>query len=68
VAGRPCDTAHCVHCIDLPLLFDTEAWCDAPMLGGHKVDEGFAEALRRSWVSFAYDGCVSLDSDELHIG
>jgi hypothetical protein len=38
------------------------------MLGGHKVDEGFAEALCRSWVSFAYDGCVSLDSDELHIG
>lgn len=56
------------HCVDLPLLFDTESWCDAPMLGTAGVDEQIAQKMRRSWASFAYDGLAGLDSVELRIG
>jgi len=36
------------HCIELPLLFDSAAWEDAPMLGGRPIDNRLAEAVRRN--------------------
>jgi len=56
------------HCIELPLLFDTAAWADAPMLGGGPVDERLAEIMRRNWSGFAHRGVDGLDSPSLRFG
>jgi para-nitrobenzyl esterase len=56
------------HCIELPLLFDSAAWADAPMLGGAPVDRRLAEAMRRNWSGFAHRGVAGLDSPTLRFG
>jgi para-nitrobenzyl esterase len=56
------------HCVELPLLFDTPAWADAPMLGGAPVDERLADTMRRNWAGFAHDGIAGLDSPSLRFG
>jgi para-nitrobenzyl esterase len=56
------------HCIELPLLFDSAAWADAPMLGGAPVDHRLAEAMRRNWSGFAHNGVAGLDSPTLRFG
>jgi para-nitrobenzyl esterase len=56
------------HCIELPLLFDSPAWADAPMLGGGSVDERLAETMRRNWSGFAHRGVDGLDSPTLRFG
>jgi para-nitrobenzyl esterase len=50
------------HCIELPLLFDEDAWADAPMLGGGRIDDRLAETVRRNWSGFAHHGIDGLDS------
>jgi para-nitrobenzyl esterase len=56
------------HCIELPLLFDSAAWADAPMLGGQPVDETLGETLRRNWTGFAHSGVDGLDSPTMRFG
>ena len=56
------------HCIELPLLFDAPAWADAPMLGGHPVDDRLAETMRRNWAGFAHHGVAGLDSPAMRFG
>jgi para-nitrobenzyl esterase len=56
------------HCIELPLLFDSAAWRDAPMLGGCPVDQRLAETMRRNWSGFAHNGIDGLDSPTLRFG
>jgi para-nitrobenzyl esterase len=56
------------HCIELPLLFDTPPWSDAPMLGGRPVDARLAAAVRRNWSGFAHHGVAGLDSATMHFG
>jgi para-nitrobenzyl esterase len=56
------------HCIELPLLFDSAPWADAPMLGGAPVDRRLAEAMRRNWSGFAHHGVAGLDSTTLRFG
>lgn len=56
------------HCIELPLLFDSAAWADAPMLGGDAVDDRLAGTMRRNWTGFAHHGVDGLDSPALHFG
>jgi para-nitrobenzyl esterase len=56
------------HCIELPLLFDTTSWADAPMLGGRPVDERLVESVRRNWSGFAHRGVAGLDSPALRFG
>lgn len=56
------------HCIELPLLFDSETWADAPMLGGRPVDGRLAGIMRRNWSGFAHHGVDGLDSAELRFG
>ena len=56
------------HCIELPLLFDSAPWGDAPMLGGRPVDQRLAEAMRRNWSGFAHNGVAGLDSQALRFG
>jgi para-nitrobenzyl esterase len=53
------------HCIELPLLFDSAAWTEAPMLGGRGVDTHLAETMRRNWAGFAHRGVAGLDSATL---
>jgi para-nitrobenzyl esterase len=53
------------HCIELPLLFDSAPWDDAPMLGGRPVDQRLAETMRRNWSGFAHRGVDGLDSPAL---
>jgi para-nitrobenzyl esterase len=55
------------HCIELPLLFDAQAWADAPMLGGGRVDDRLAETMRRNWSGFAHRGVDGLDSPSLRL-
>jgi para-nitrobenzyl esterase len=56
------------HCIELPLLFDSSAWVDAPMLGGRPIDQRLAETMRRNWTGFAHRGVAGLDSPTLRFG
>jgi para-nitrobenzyl esterase len=56
------------HCIELPLLFDSAAWADAPMLGGSPVDDRLADTMRRNWSGFAHRGVDGLDSTDLRFG
>ena len=56
------------HCIELPLLFDTQEWADAPMLGGGPVDHRLAETMLRTWSGFAHHGVSALDSMTLRFG
>jgi para-nitrobenzyl esterase len=56
------------HCIELPLLFDAEAWRDAPMLGGASIDGRLAQDMRRNWSGFAHHGVAGLDSPTLRFG
>lgn len=56
------------HCIELPLLFDSPAWADAPMLGGASVDDRLAGTMRRNWSGFAHHGVDGLDSPTLRFG
>lgn len=56
------------HCIELPLLFDSAAWADAPMLGGRAVDDRLAGTMRRNWSGFAHNGVDGLDSQAMRFG
>ena len=56
------------HCIELPLLFDSAGWADAPMLGGRSVDDRLADTMRRNWSGFAHRGVDGLDSADLRFG
>jgi para-nitrobenzyl esterase len=56
------------HCIELPLLFDSAGWADAPMLGGSSVDDRLADTMRRNWSGFAHRGVDGLDSADLRFG
>jgi len=56
------------HCIELPLLFDPAPWVDAPMLGGHSIDQRLASTMRRNWTGFAHNGIDGLDSATLRFG
>jgi len=53
------------HCIELPLLFESAAWVDAPLLGGRPIDGRLAESMRRNWAGFAHNGIGGLDSAKL---
>jgi para-nitrobenzyl esterase len=55
------------HCIELPLLFDSAPWGDAPMLGGRPVDQRLAGTMRRNWSGFAHRGIDGLDSQALRL-
>jgi para-nitrobenzyl esterase len=56
------------HCIELPLLFDSPGWADAPMLGDRPVDDRLADTVRRNWSGFAHRGVDGLDSADLRFG
>jgi para-nitrobenzyl esterase len=56
------------HCIELPLLFDSAPWVDAPMLGGRPIDQRLASMMRRNWTGFAHNGIDGLDSPTLRFG
>ncbi|MCP2256558.1 para-nitrobenzyl esterase [Streptoalloteichus tenebrarius] len=54
------------HCLELPLLFGTDAdWADAPMLTGADPAEiaDLGRRLRASWLSFARTGKPETDAD-----
>ncbi|HET7664531.1 MAG TPA: carboxylesterase family protein [Mycobacterium sp.] len=67
VDWSPAEMGAC-HCIELPLLFHTQPWADAPMLGGRPVDQRLADTMRRNWSGFAHHGVGGLDSTALRFG
>ncbi|WP_218920585.1 carboxylesterase family protein [Lentzea guizhouensis] len=56
------------HCMELPFLFDPEAWTGAGMLAGQEPDPGLARTMRRTWADFARNGLDALPSRELEFG
>ncbi len=52
------------HFMELPFLFESRAWRDAPMLGGSSADSRLAAELRRTWAAFAHHGLgTSVDGE-----
>ncbi|MEU9337199.1 carboxylesterase family protein [Streptomyces sp. NPDC048290] len=46
------------HCVDLPFLFGTDAWADAPMLRGADPEEveALGRRMRAAWLGFVRTG------------
>ncbi|AKK30484.1 carboxylesterase family protein [Mycobacterium sp. EPa45] len=57
------------HCIELPLLFESECWADAPMLGPatNAIDRALARRVRGYWSAFAHDGIAGLGTSHLRV-
>ncbi|MCV7019864.1 carboxylesterase family protein [Mycolicibacterium aichiense] len=57
------------HCIELPLLFASPAWTDAPMLGSapHDIDTNLARRVRGLWSAFAHAGVAGLGTSNLRL-
>jgi para-nitrobenzyl esterase len=57
------------HCIELPLLFDTDAWSDAPMLGsGVSGSRSPAADMRSAWAAFARHGAAGISDRAMVFG
>jgi para-nitrobenzyl esterase len=56
------------HCMELPFLFDPEAWAGAGMLAGQEPDPKLAQVMRRTWTEFARNGLDALPSRSLEFG
>ncbi|MEU7480885.1 carboxylesterase family protein [Lentzea sp. NPDC042327] len=56
------------HCMELPFLFDPDAWRGAGMLAGQEPDPALAAVVRRTWTDFARKGIDALPSRELELG
>ncbi|QYL19243.1 carboxylesterase family protein [Mycolicibacterium pallens] len=65
-AGAPLGAC---HCIELPLLFESECWADAPMLGStpNAIDRALARRVRGYWSAFARDGVAGLGASHLRV-
>lgn len=57
------------HCIELPLLFSSPQWADAPMLGStpNPVDANLGRRVRGYWAAFAHNGVAGLGASRLRI-
>ncbi|MGW6445376.1 carboxylesterase family protein [Lentzea sp. NPDC055074] len=56
------------HCMELPFLFDPEAWLGAGMLAGQEPDPVLAKTIRGTWAGFARNGMDALPSRSLEFG
>ncbi|MGW6930656.1 carboxylesterase family protein [Lentzea sp. NPDC054927] len=56
------------HCMELPFLFDPDAWASAGMLAGQEPDPKLAQVMRRTWTEFARNGMDALPSRSLEFG
>ncbi|MDX8032746.1 carboxylesterase family protein [Lentzea sp. BCCO 10_0856] len=56
------------HCMELPYLFDPDAWASAGMLAGQEPDPELAKVMRRTWTEFARNGIDALPSRALEFG
>jgi len=57
------------HCIELPLLFSSPEWADAPMLGSapDSIDANLGRQVRGYWSAFAHNGVAGLGVTSLRI-
>lgn len=57
------------HCIELPLMFGSRAWADAPMLGPlpNAADVDLARRVRGYWSAFAHAGVAGLGVSSLRL-
>ncbi|MFD9704817.1 carboxylesterase family protein [Lentzea sp. NPDC059081] len=56
------------HCMELPFVFDPDAWLGAGMLAGQKPDPDLARTMRGLWAGFARNGMDALPSRSLEFG
>ncbi|WP_218148307.1 carboxylesterase family protein [Lentzea xinjiangensis] len=64
-AGAPLGAC---HCMELPFLFDPDAWRGAGMLAGQEPDPALAATMRSVWAGFARKGVDALPSRSLEFG